>query len=709
MRLIPTSTLPVTITLYRGVPFSNKYEEHSLMSTKFVYKNNNTAVGVSVGHNKEDLLNIVYNSQYKYPRTTKTGTYNFAYGNGLVTSVVMELTGDEINSNYMKVVPTNVSLEGTYYYFITGIIQKNETTYLLNLELDVFMTYGDEFLTNIADKPVMVERKHCRRLLCNNYPSEELEETTNSIMYHQETTFNGIKNNIVQNVVPLELYVKEGFRELYWYYIIYEQIGDKCYHENDFKYPYTVFVFPNKPFIFKFNGGQPMDIYHIFPEVLLNKFVGDPKVQKIIISPYPPFKKDNNIALYFDDNLNNYVFEVTSATSVSGQSTYEFYSGTNNTGSFFRYYWGNSTSIYENCPVLELREGFGGEFGYVQTITPFNYFSPDEISITKYRDANEFKLQIAPFKEIKMSSYYGNELYVATNNILNGKNLSSFNELYPTTIVSSNPEVCGYYNYVDTDNNDISAKKGSYSAVSYNLPTSVNALELFNQTQRNQFETSKSNATLSNGFKLVSSTLVGGMQIASGHAVKGASTMISGIGGSVIGEIENIRSHNAKLADLENTPEKYSFGGTSFPFDLAMSYSNHYIDSEYKNLFPYIITYTTTYDIKEMASEFLYHYGYEYNKESFFATTITMNTDNIFERRLFNYVKIREDITTKLVGDNLPLIVAEKMNEVLNAGIKFWTFFSMNLQQTSVGTNVIDNYFQKSKYCNAELNAGNLN
>ena len=157
MKLIPTSVNPVTITLYRGVPFDNNYEEHTFLSNFKMYKTGETPV--DVGHNKEDFLDVkvgVGLGHYAFPRTTKSGTFNFAFGNGLVTSVVMELTDDEINSNYMKV----VSGTDVYYYFITGVTQKNECTYLLNLELDVFMTFGDSLLwDNYQDnmpKPIMV-------------------------------------------------------------------------------------------------------------------------------------------------------------------------------------------------------------------------------------------------------------------------------------------------------------------------------------------------------------------------------------------------------------------------------------------------------------------------------------------------------------------------------------------------------------------------
>lgn len=44
------------------------------------------------------------------------------------------------------------------------------------------------------------------------------------------------------------------------------------------------------------------------------------------------------------------------------------------------------------------------------------------------------------------------------------------------------------------------------------------------------------------------------------------------------------------------------------------------------------------------------------------------------------------------------------MNEVLNAGITLWTFFNFDLTDSAVVTRVMDNYFQKDLYCNAEMN-----
>lgn len=711
MKLIPTSTQPVTITLYQGIPFDNNYNETALMFSNFSYKNREGSSQHAVGHNKEDFINMKINNVYVYPRTSKSGTYNFAFGNGLVTSVVVELTENEINSNYMKV----TSGSDNYYYFITGITQKNEVTYQLNLELDVFMTFGGEFLTNIANKPVMVERKHCRRL----FSGDVLPYTRfNKILYNQESIFKGIKPNIVSEVEQLtfkgyefnseDLGINEEYNDiisnLKWCYaILTAPAGNQAYFENGVGYPYRVYVFPMEKMVIKLGNVERV----IDPDDEITRLMGDPNVLKIIISPFPPFNVENSGVLNLCMSRrsdNTLVLQAEFFTrSVDSNQVYSnyFYSGKSNKGSRFFFYSNNESAYVQNG--LRLLVGVGGKYAYQEKSGYFEYTSPNSISINDDKDVNEFKLQIAPFRELKMSSHYGIELYVPTELLFLRTRLQPINNMIePYTIASSNPEVNSYCNYVDMKNNDLSAKRCVSSSVSYSLPTSVDAMQVFNLTARNQYETSISNATRSNGFKAIAS--IGNYLI--NQENRAMSNAITGLGSFYVNEKNNIEMYNAKMTDLENTPDKYSFGGSSFPYDYAISVSN---EDNTNKLLPYLITYTCDETRYKMASEYLYKYGYDFNKECYFSTQITLQTDNVFERRLFNYVKIREDITSKIVGSNLPLIVAQKINEVLNAGICFWTFFSMNLGLSSVASDVIDKYFQKTTYCNAELNGGNLN
>lgn len=687
MKLIPTSIQPVTITLYQGVPFDNNYEEHSLFSNKFTFKAYLNSTEVSVGRNKEAFLDI-NDGEYYFPRTTKTGTYNFAFGNGIVTSVIMELTGNEINSNYMKV----VSGTDTYYYFITGITQKNETTYLLNLELDVVMTYTDEFLDAIEDKPVMIERKHCRRIQRTKFKiTSPVVTNINPVCFNQESTFSSLKSNIIKEMTPLEfkdfitgvVNYNELMSELNWIYIIIGK-GEETqpyyttYEENGIYYPYCVLCLPTKTIrIPNVNGASSMQIS---ADIELYQLVGSPNVQKIIISPFPPFKLCSNITMTESSNI--ITMNIINGTWSS--STYSFFSGTNSSGSeIYAYARDTSGLMYQGFFII--KSGFGGAFEYVTQEDYFNTTIPTTINT---RDTGEYKLQIAPFKDLRLSSYYGGENRIPTQYLF----LESDYDIKVYSVVSTNPETNSYYDFAEVTGYSISAKRGISNSVAYTLPSGTDAELLYNQTSKNQYENSKIINAITNGLKIVGGGLAVALAPSSMAKVAGGLAVASG----VTGEIQTFTDYNAKMEDLANTPNSYNFSGSSYPYDVALSKSDNQGSS---TMLPYLITYGVTKLEEDMAGEFIYNYGYEYNAESYFNKQITNGNDTIFNRKLFNYVKIREDITSKLVSPNLPINVAKKFNEILNAGIKFWTFFA---EFSSIGGDY-DLYFQKTYYCNAEL------
>lgn len=695
MKLVPTSISPVTITLYRGIPFDNNYEEHTLLSNKFKFKAYSDSTPTNIGNDKEAFINMMKNGSYVYPRTTKSGTYNFAFGNGLVTSVVMELTGNEINSNYMKVVSNGDS----YYYFITGITQKNEVTYLLNLELDVVMTYSEEFLTNIEHKPVMVERKHCRRVQRTKFGTS-LTTKINPVCFNQESTFTKLKSNVVKDFMPLEFkeFVNGEYdfndimSDLLWIYIIVGKgagVHELNYTENGLIYPYYMICIPNKPMYIDYAHDGTISRTNLNPKELLEKLIGNPVVQKIIISPFPPFRVCDNMVMGKIDGEDRIVWSVNA--DEYGTTKHTFYTGKNKTGTYF--YYETTTEIpYSN--TFYIQNGYGGKFEYTNLN---NYFNTNIPSINNTRDTGEYKLQISPFKDLRMSSYYGGENHINTQYLFLKEMVGDgVLDVKPYTIASTNAEVNSYFDYCDVGDYAVDSKRGISNSVAYNFPTGTNAELIYNQTQKNQYENTRLISGISNGLKIVG----GGIgSLLSPNTLSKATSAVSILSG-VVGEIESFTSWSAKMEDLKNTSNTYNFSGSSLPYDYAIAQSGN---KNNKNLLPYLITYGVTSIEQDMAGEFLYNYGYEYNTNSEFSTTLTHTTDYVFERRLFNYVKIREDISTKLVGDNLPIIVAQKFNEILNAGIKLWTFFGFNFSSPQDVTDIVDSYFQKDTYCNAEV------
>ena len=700
MKLIPTSVTPVTITLYQGVPFDNSYNEHTLFNPNFKYQGND----ISYDDN-EAFLDYKVNGNYKYPRTIKSGTYNFAFGNGLVTSVVMELTDNEINSNYMKVSTTASTSESSvdYYYFITGITQRNEVTYIVNLELDVFQTFGGEFLDNIQDIPVMVERKHCRRVITKKVGSI-FRNFVNPICFNQESTFSKFKANIVNKKEQLGFadFIRgvDDFNaimnETLWCYVIvgkgYNVHGYNFtdYEENGITYPYGVMCFPLRPTIF-IDGDN--DEYYLSPAVIMDEFVkGQASVQKIIISPFPPFNNVGNMIITdANDTLHIKVGETAVGNIVS------FMTGTN--GSLINMVFFEQSQDYM-VGVFSVGIGYGGKFNYKPSD---NYFDTTIPTITSNKDVGEWKLQIAPFKELRLSSFYGMENVVSPQyKFLQHLGTTDWNKIKCFTIASSNPENNTYYDTANINGNEVEMKQGVSSSVAYSFPTGTDAELLYEQTAKNQYENSKMVNAISNGLKILGGIGAVALSPSPVGVIAGGIALASG----VTGEISNITEWGAKLEDLRNTPNSYNFAGSALSIDLAIQKS-----TTFTCMLPYLIQYKTSEVEYHIANDFLYHFGYEYNMMCYFNYKLYPTSDDVFNRTIFNYVKIREDVTGKIVGDNLPLIVAKKINEVLNAGITFWTFFnceSLEEGTATVGSYDVYDYFHKDTYANAEVVSADL-
>ncbi len=701
MKLVPTSISPVTITLYRGIPFDNNYEEHTLLSNKFKFKAYSDSTPTNIGNDKEAFINMIKDGSYVYPRTTKSGTYNFAFGNGLVTSVVMELTGNEINSNYMKVVASDgLGNSETYYYFITGIIQKNEVTYLLSLELDVLMTYTDEMLESLKDKEIMFERKHCRRILKNKVDGV-IKTNVNNVCFNQESTFSQLKPKIVKNKKQLHFkgFIRSGvdygeyLEELNWIYIIYEQSNsedyDLLYRENEVVYPYKILCLPSKTIYFQFRGLNDIEV-ELNPLRMYNSIVGNSKIKKVIISPFPPFNKGANFQ-FNKDGSNRIIWSVWNATLPQPANTIDFHSNNGVTDSIFRVVFSdnNNTKIATELTIIQ---GCGGLYPYKDNTT---YFNVSEQSIyTPIEQDNEYKLLIAPFRDIKMCSYYGSETSILSQLMFLKEYNQDWGKLNFYSVASTNAETNTYFNYCEISGYDLSIKRGISNSVSYNFPTGTNAETLYNQSSKSQYENSRVVGSITNGLKMVA----GGLSIAFAPSVTAKVAGGVAIASGVAGEIDTFSSWSSKMKDLENAPVTYNISGSSLPYDLSLSYSDNN-----NNLLPYIIEMGVIPHEEDMARKFIYNYGYEYNLESVFSTDLTRESDNAFERGLFNYVKIRENITSKLVSNDLPLVVAQKISEVFNAGIKLWTFFSLDFTDPLTIDRVINNWFQKEKYCNSEV------
>ena len=255
----PTIMGTCDIYLFANIPFDNSYAHHTLISKKFTYNSSAiyNASDETYGLACERFLNRRDPNDsdvYYYPRWKLTGDFNFNFSNGLIASVVLELTPAQTNANYLKLVCGG----DIYYYFITGISQVNFDTYNLSLELDVMMTYQDEFLDGMKNVPVFTERKHCHRF------------TDDGIMPHSsdcllnDSAFSGIKPSIIEEVIDLQHYSNDldSIADVKWLYICSEGLAGTdetksfLYKANDINYPLCMLAIPVNVGEFKITDGN---------------------------------------------------------------------------------------------------------------------------------------------------------------------------------------------------------------------------------------------------------------------------------------------------------------------------------------------------------------------------------------------------------------------------------------------------------------------
>ena len=692
MKLIPTSTNPVTITLYRNYPFDNSYSETALLSRRFTYN------GVVVGADSNSFLDLKDGSNhYIFPRTTKTGTYNFAFGNGIVTSLILELNDEEINTNFIKV-ECSMTHE-VYYYFVTEITQKNELTYQVSLELDIFMTYGDKFLEIMKNIPVMTERKHCYRVTPTGNPRC-------SDLIKPDSNFTGIKANVTESVIDLQPKILDvngvNLKQYSWCYIILKAVEDTygyVYNENGVIHPYLVLCFPMVTT--KFYNGNTL-LCTLNPSTSMKHWGTDERVYKICILPYPPFNNlgSNVITSQTDNELIITMDSLNVHTAQYNEQKNLDIDGVGGTNVHTKFLVNGGSGLHYCCLI----EGLGGAIDYQPVDLFSNYINTPRINTSK--NYNEWKTDFYPFKDYRLMGFASEPVNfhpeLRLNKVYNNTDWTTF---YPRTIVTSNPDNTTYFTSMRVQQYDVENKVGLATNFYYSMPTSYTALQHFLNTASAEYNNSK----VINSLSAIANIGIGAMGVAKGGEmakIAGTGAIVSG----VIKEIGNITSYTAKMEDLKNTPSNLTTGGSTFTLDYAFALTTGL------SMTPFISIYRCEDSIMKCGSDFFYNYGYEVNRDCYFETdlyeeTYPISDSRIFTRTLFNYVKLSEDITGKLVGYNItesgiPYAIAKKFGEVFMNGITIWNFFGFTTLQNKVNVDGIYDvfkYFHKCTFNNAEF------
>ena len=295
----PTTTNPVTITLYNNVPFDNTYKHHSFIYGNMGYNNGISPKGAYPHNVKQEcfLDRKVLGGNFKYRRWTLTDTFNFDFKNGLIGNVTLELTYEKTNANYMKVVSGNQ----TWFYFITSIVQNNIDTYTLSLECDVIMTYGNDFITGIDDKPVFTSRKQCHRYTMDGLNPYCADFKTG------DSAFAGVKPNIVKTIEKLHSHdndLNNNIDSVVWLYICFsagktqdELALSFLYKCQDKKYPLTMLAIPINVNSFTIKNSDN-SIHKTWTksdiESAISSLIDNGQVHGAKLSPYPPYTSRNH-------------------------------------------------------------------------------------------------------------------------------------------------------------------------------------------------------------------------------------------------------------------------------------------------------------------------------------------------------------------------------------------------------------------------------
>ena len=736
-----------SIRLYSNIPFDNTYEHHSLISRKFTYNNSvfyspNASGDVTYGVPKERFINRLKNATTNYyPHYDITGDFNFDFTNGLVGSVVLELTPAQTNANYLRL----TCGDDVYYYFITGINQVNYETYKLSLELDVLMTYQDEFLEGMQGVPVFTQRKHCHR-----YTDDGIYPHCADLLSNEET-FAGVKTNHIKKLKKLQfenaLGIAQAYKDITWLYICIDiELPDSdddsssiytMYRSQNTSYPLTMVALPLNAKKFSIYVGNTLlretsgdDI-----NTLVYKLVNDGAVHGCKLSKYPPYPYGNKLVVIPDANedLEVKLTLDSHATAISDSVDIGIIDTDNPTiFTFTRIILPASAPITSKLMkagiCIERESQFKHKLTSLKGVD-LDILKPSPVapSITSSR-YEDIRLMFSPFTKYSLTATYSSDgvelypeiFYANVNGISTNELVFTFYTTTTAYIGDNNiftyPDRLTYtrngvsftpYNYYNLQ------KSGLASCMNYVVPVGENALDVFNATQANSFYTSKLASGITGGLAVAGGIGSIALGVAGAVGTSGMSSVasagliaggVSAIAGGVAGVSTSIKSTNSKIQDLKNTPDSINISGSNYTSDMAISEGDG---------LPYVIISECSPVVKHNADDFFYNYGYQVARECYFNTALDFTNglqtidNNLIGRTIFNYVQLQEDITNKINYD-MPLIVKQKLSSIFNNGITLWSFFGnqalWSMLNTPTASNDPDRWFMKCELDNTEYN-----
>lgn len=609
---------------------------------------------------------------------------NFRYGSTLTTRVVVNLsflTPSEASTiydcNYCVVrQDENPKLPTMLFYFINSMsFEKGVSTITLDLELDVFTTFNK---WSLDTSEVMTARQHVDR-------------------FKNEATFNceeALLPDIIDNQFNANIISKnEKLRNNdYTYLMVYLSLNtprtqiDKVYCDKDKPEKGLICtnawinkITSNSNITYKgFNLPYAVGFLPLNPDTAIKL-----KVEAINTLITKDYWYSNNYFIYDNETIEQLL---TNNAYVLAMQVVNFNTPIINEIDF------KTTTDFE---LVALKYTSPDTLGK-DNIVPLIVLKNKEIS-TMFHDQQYSKTKNEIFE-----NFYGLDISLNTPLlkdkrlepklysspfayfVLNGASYKGMaleplgvgNTLYINETFVPTPLVNGLYYTIESG--IYSNTKANYMTISpyltNEIPTVNNKYQEFLATQKNSYAQGVTMSYFNNALGLGSGILSTAISLNTGNPIGTASGVISSIQ-SATNLIAKPFEVQSKMKDLKQTPSKitssnydiYSVVGIT---DLSMRFNYvTMLDTEQNKVF-----------------DFFYRFGYQVERETapqITSNDITINTNNyanhpaLFNRKIFNYIKLDQDITNELkCPTGLSQAIRNKFNTILNRGCRLWNVTS---------------------------------
>lgn len=686
----------------KRVPLDNTYENVIGFRDVSTYKKGETGQAVSVLTSTTPLKWLATQDASVNDESTYLHI-NFRYGNTLTTRVRINYEFAPLSlydCNYCIVKQNdNNKLPSVLFYFINGIsFERGVASPILDLELDVFTTFFRELTFNH-------EQVMCERFTADRYTSgENKDEFGCEEALHGDMIDGQFNANILKNSIPIDDNAK--------YLIVYLSLNAPTLEVNEMSS--TGYSDLNKCKYLSY-------LYKSPNQDNLEELKGVPLPYQIAIIP---LGKTNTLKFSFQDVLNptpNYSSEIYYSIDKFAYSYQSNNSDYTNQNSYIskliksEYVLGlqvvnknfNLPSVikcttknddFKICTMFKEQITFGSQqpltYNCIEPILVLKSNAIDNIGLdnftftkndilkyfySKFEETDNYglkkiylepKLYTSPYSHLVLSGASYKPLEINTLLAFEGDTLSISKIFTPNPNISGVSWVVksGIYKYTRENYMTMSPTMSS------EIPKVNSAYQEFLTSQKNSYYMGVALSYFNNLLQLGSAVGTTFSGVSSGNPINTFSGALSGVG-AVGNMIATPFQVNAKMKDLKNTPDRlnsnnfdvYSVVGVT---DLRTRFNVYQLlETEQQQVFDYY-----------------YKFGYQCEKllnvglES--INVIYMNTSKtrlklgerptLFNRILFNYVKVKQDITNDLSGNYLSQEIRSKFNELFNRGIRIW-------------------------------------